>query len=69
MLKLYSTNCPRCNVLEKKLNQSNIKFKKINDFNPDELLEKGFTTAPILYDEDKNTYMQFKEAIEYINSL
>ena len=28
---LYSTHCPRCNVLEKKLKTKNISYEEIND--------------------------------------
>ena len=30
-IKLYSTHCPKCIVLEKKLQQKNIPFEEIND--------------------------------------
>ena len=47
MVQLYSTNCPRCNVLEKKLIQKNINFTKIIDFDPKKLIDLGFSTAPV----------------------
>ena len=28
---LFSTHCPRCNVLEKKLQQKNISYEEVND--------------------------------------
>ena len=28
---LYSTNCPKCKILEKKLTEKNIKFTKNNN--------------------------------------
>ena len=31
MLKVYSTNCPKCLVLEKKLRSLNKEFELIND--------------------------------------
>lgn len=64
---LYSTNCPKCNILEKKLNQKNISFTKITDFNEEELLSKGFTAAPVSLIDNK--YYDFKEAVDYINTL
>ena len=36
---LYSTNCPKCNVLEKKLQSKNIDFEICNDV--DLMLSKG----------------------------
>lgn len=59
---LYSTQCPKCKVLETKLKQSNIEFKEINDV--DLMVEKGFKSAPIL-EVDGVTY-DFKEAVEWI---
>lgn len=63
MIVLYSTNCPRCNVLEAKLKAKNINFE-IND-NIDEMLDLGIMTAPVLSIDGK--LLQFKEAIDWIN--
>ena len=65
MVELFSTGCPRCMVLEKKLNQKNIQFTK-ND-NIDELIQKGYSTAPVLKVDDK--YLEFNEAIKYVNEV
>lgn len=62
---LYSTNCPKCRVLETKLKQKNIPFK-INT-NVDEMIKLGFSEAPVLKVDDK--YLGFSEANKYINSL
>lgn len=65
MIELFSTGCPRCMVLEKKLNQKSIQFTK-ND-NIDELIQKGYSTAPVLKVDDK--YLEFNEAIKYVNEV
>ena len=62
---LYSTNCPMCNVLEKKLVQTDIAFDEINDV--EVMRKKGFLSAPML--EVDGDIMNFKEAIDWINSL
>lgn len=62
---LYSTNCPKCHVLEMKLKQKNIPFKINTD--ADEMIKLGFSEAPILKVDDK--YLGFSEANKYINSL
>ena len=62
---LYSTHCPRCNVLEKKLQQKNIVYEEINDV--EIMKEKGYLTVPILEVDGKS--MNFKEAFNYVNSL
>ena len=62
---LYSTNCPRCNVLEKKLSQKNIDYKLITD--EDIMSNKGFMTAPML--EVDNEVYDFKGAVDWLNGL
>lgn len=61
---LYSNNCPRCNVLEKKLKQKNISYKEVNDI--EEMKEKGYLSVPVL--EVDGTSMDFKTANDWINS-
>ena len=62
---LYSTNCPRCRVLEKKLNEKNIIFELVND--EDVMIEKGFMTAPMM--EIDGSLYDFKNAVDWINGL
>ena len=62
---LYSTGCPRCNVLETKLKNKAILFEEVND--EDIMINKGFDTVPIL--EVDGNYMDFGKANEFINSL
>ena len=58
----YSTHCPKCKVLESKLNAKNISYEEINDTNI--MQEKGFEFMPML--EVDNTVYNFKEAVEWI---
>lgn len=60
---LYSTNCPKCVILEKKLKQLNIDFN-VNT-NVDEMLSLGMESAPALKVGDK--LMGFGEAIKWLN--
>lgn len=62
---LYSTHCPQCNVLEKKLNQNHITYEEVNDVNV--MRKKGFLSAPMLEVDGK--IMDFKTANNWINSL
>lgn len=62
---LYSTGCPRCNVLETKLKNKGIDFEEIND--TELMIDKGFDSVPIL--EVDGNYMDFGKANEFINSL
>lgn len=62
MITLYSTDCPRCHVLEKKMDAAGIKYTVNKDV--DEMLKKGFLEAPMLEVDDK--IMNFKEANDWI---
>lgn len=63
---MYTTGCPKCNVLEKKLLQKNINFIKIDDI--DEIRRKGFASVPYLIVDD-NPPMNFSEAVNWVNNL
>lgn len=60
---LYSTNCPKCNVLEKKLQSKNINFEICNDV--DLMLSKGIQQAPYLEVDDE--LMDFTKAVKWVN--
>ena len=62
MITLYSTNCPRCSVLEKKLDAAGINYSINNDV--DEMISLGFMEVPTLVVDEKA--MTFKEAIDWI---
>lgn len=59
---LYSTHCPLCMVLEKKLKEKNIEYVEINDIN--EMSKLGFTSVPVLKVNDE--YMNFFNAKKWI---
>lgn len=65
IVTLYSTHCPKCNVLEKKLKQKNISYEEVNDI--EEMKEKGYLSVPVL--EVDGTSMDFKTAFNYVESL
>ncbi len=64
MVILYSTGCPKCHVLETKLNQIGIEYELESD--ADVMIAKGFMSAPML--EVDGTVMDFSSAIKWINS-
>lgn len=65
IVTLYSTHCPKCNVLEKKLKQKNISYKEVTDV--DIMKEKGYLSVPVL--EIDGVSMDFKTAFNYVESL
>lgn len=64
-VKLYSTHCPKCMVLEKKLQQKNVSFEEINDVAVME--KKGFMQVPMLEVDGK--VMDFMQANDWIKKL
>lgn len=60
---LYTTHCPKCKVLEKKLNSKNINYNEVTD--TDIMISKGFTSTPIF--EVDGTIMDFSEANKWVN--
>lgn len=64
MITLYSTYCPRCKVLETKLNQKGIEFKIVE--NIEEMEKLGIQSVPMLKIDDN--IMNFTEAITWINN-
>jgi len=64
MITLYTTHCPRCIVLEKKLTAKGIEFEICED--QDLMVEKGFMSAPML--EVDNEVLDFTKAVAWINN-
>lgn len=60
---LYTTHCPKCMVLEKKLASKNISYEEVTDV--DLMINKGFDVMPVLEVDD--TVMDFKTANTWIN--
>ena len=62
---LYSTHCPRCNVIEQKLKSKNVNFTEVN--NVEEIEQKGFKQVPML--EVDGEIMDFVTANKWVNNL
>lgn len=62
---LYSTNCPKCKVLEKKLGDSEIQYEVVTD--EDLMIEKGFLSAPML--EVDGSVMDFGKAMKWLKQV
>lgn len=61
---LYTTHCPKCKVLEKKLNVKKITYEEVEDL--DIISKKGISLLPVL--EVDGTMMEFGKANDWINS-
>ena len=62
---LYTTHCPRCTVLEKKLKEKNIEYDIVED--EETIIQKGFMTVPIL--EVDGEVMNFSESVKWVNNF
>lgn len=60
---MYSTGCPKCRVLAKKLDSKNIQYTIVDDVN--KMLEMGIVSVPYLQIDD--VLMNYKESVEWIN--
>lgn len=60
---LYTTGCPRCAVLKKKMDAKHITYSQVHD--EDLMIAKGFMTVPIL--EVDGVCMEFSEANKWIS--
>lgn len=61
---LYSTGCPKCNVLEQKLKSKLIDHVTEHDIK--EMMKLGYTSAPLL--SVNGEILQFAEANNWINN-
>lgn len=61
----YTTGCPKCSVLKKKLDMAHIQYEICRDI--EVMQSKGMSSAPAL--EVEGQILNFKEAVAYINSL
>lgn len=60
---LYSTGCPKCEVLKQKLGLAGIQFTVCSDV--DKLIDMGFDELPVL--SVGGVRMNFAEAVKWIN--
>lgn len=63
MIKVYSTGCPKCRVLLKKLDKNDIKYQVVSDMA--EMKSLNITTIPMILLENGN-FMNFNESIEWL---
>lgn len=64
MIKLYTTGCPKCKVLKKKLDEKGLSYVECAD--TDEMVSKGIISVPVLEVEER--LLQFSEAVEWANN-
>ena len=60
---LYTTHCPRCEILKAKLDEKNIKYLICENVETMKLL--GFSAVPVL--EVEGEFMEFRAAVDWVN--
>lgn len=63
---LYTTGCPQCNVLHKKLEAAGIEFDTCEDVA--QMRELGFAAAPVL-ELDSGERLDFSAAIGWLRGV
>lgn len=65
---LYTTGCPKCRILEKKLTDKNIEYEVICD--AEKIKTKG-NAVPMLeiIEGDNSQVLSYYEAVKFVNSL
>lgn len=66
MITLYSTNCPKCKVIETKLKNANIEYSINLDI--ETMKQKGMKSAPYLELED-GSLLDFSKARLWLQNL
>lgn len=64
MLVLYSTGCPKCGILKKKLDERGMQYQENTAV--EEMLSLGITSAPVLCVDGQ--MMDFANAVKWINN-
>lgn len=62
---LYTTHCPKCSVLEKKLAKKNIEYTEFTSVQ--DMLDMGISTVPVL--SVNGELLPFEKANQWINSV
>ena len=63
MLVLYSTGCPKCGILKKKLDERGMQYQENT---AGEMLSLGITSVPVLCVDGQ--MMDFANAVKWINN-
>lgn len=63
MIVLYTIDCPKCRILEQKLDSKNIQYETVKDLNV--MQELGIMSAPVLSVDGE--LLMFADAIKYVN--
>ena len=60
---LYSTGCPKCSILKKKLEEKKIPYDTVTDI--EEMISLGINEVPVL--SVNGELMSFSNAVKWVN--
>lgn len=63
-ITLYTTHCPKCKVIEKKLESKKIQYTE--ETNIEKIEELGFVSVPVLQVDGE--FLEFADANKWINN-
>lgn len=71
MITVYSTNCPKCKTLIKKLETSSAEFKVVDNLQDvlDKAEEVGIKQAPFMIVDGVDKVFDFTESLKYVRGL
>ena len=61
----YSNDCPRCKILQQKLDEKGVMYEKVSDV--EIMKQKGFMSVPML--EVDGNIMNYLEAINWVKEI
>ena len=68
MITLYTTGCPKCKILERKLNEKNIEYNIIEGAEAIHSIKSfGLSEAPVMTIDD-NSILTFGDAVRWVNN-
>lgn len=66
---LYTLKCPKCNVIEIKLRQKNLKYTIIEDVDTVVKVGKDHNIAEVPILQVNDSFLDFPNAVKYINEV
>ena len=63
---LYTTHCPKCRILEKKLQDKKVEYDTVEDV--EEMKKLGINSVPMLFIPEKGN-LDYLNAVKHVNAL
>jgi hypothetical protein len=67
MIKFYSTDCPNCRILEKRLIEADVSYEKITAMKTVMEMAERHNFSSVPFCEKNGVFMTFRETIEWLD--